>query len=152
MCGAGKYEWSVLEQIRTPFCSLNSNCSQSSICSPNANALPNASLQPKRQLAAQRQFAAQTPISSRFPVCSPNANLQSYNANLKAFSQPKRISAAQTHVSQRYCPANTAGLAVKEACDARPCKVRRACWQGRNRFVAPQKTQGLLSGKHTMWP
>ena len=58
MCSAGKYEWSVLEQIRTPFCSQKSNCS------------PNATLQPKREYAAERQFVAQTPI------CCQNTNAQ----------------------------------------------------------------------------
>ena len=78
MCGAEKSEWPILEQIRTPLCSQNSNCSS------NANSLPNASLQPKGQ------FAAQTPIRSRLLVCSPNANLHTLS-----------IFAAQTHFS---CP------------------------------------------------
>ena len=87
----GKSKWPVLEQIRTQFCSQNSNCS------------PNANLQPKSQFATERQVVAHTPICI-----------------LNVFSQPKRISAAQTHVYQRYCSAKTAGPAASEACDERP--------------------------------
>ena len=53
--------------------------------------------------------------------------------------------------TQTNCgPANTAGPAVGEACDARARKNRRAGEQGRKRIAAPQTPQGLLSGKHAM--
>ena len=102
--------------------------------------------------------AARTPITDQTPICSPNANsLQkcSFAAQtpiciLNAFSLPKRISAAQTNVYQRCCSAKTAGLAVMEACDVRPSKDRRACWQGRKRIACPQTPQGQLLGEHTM--
>ena len=102
MCGAGKYEWPVLEQIRTPFCSQNSNWS------------PNANLQP---------IAAQTPI------CSPNANSLP-NAIPHAFQLPKCIyhrgAAPQTMqglLSGKHAirgPVKSEGPVGREAYDVRP--------------------------------
>ena len=94
------------------------------VCSPNANLQPErqfaARLQPKRQFAADCEFAALTPICSQnansLPICSP---ISRFNA----FLQPKRISAAQTHVSQhRLCPCSCSDKALSEIIGAvKPC-------------------------------
>ena len=110
MCGAGKSKWPVLEQIRTPFCSQNSNCS------------PNANLQLKRLFAAQRQFPADCQLAAQTPICI-----------LKAFSQPKRISAAPN------------------ACipEVRPRTQCRACCQGSLRCAALKSPKGMFAGTQT---
>ena len=46
--------------------------------------------------------------------------------------------------------ANTAGLAVGEACDARARKNHMAGLQGRKRLSCSQTPQGVLSGVHAM--
>ena len=121
---------------QTPICSQNANslqiCSQNAnslqICSQNANSLPvcspNASLLPIAGLQPERQFAARTPIRCLFAAQTPISRF-------RAFLQHKRISAAQTHVSQhRLCSCSCAAIigAVKPclrhiACfpDKRPC-------------------------------
>ena len=125
-----------------PICSPNANSLQ--ICSQNASSLPIAGLQPKRQFAARTPircpFAAQTPIS-RF----------------NAFLQPKRISAAQTHVSHhRLCPCSCSAKRIERnywGCKAMSTAHRMLSRQqalrslrGRNPFASLQTGPTVCSG------
>ena len=103
MCGAGKSECPVLEQIRTPFGSQNFNCST------------NANLQPKRQFAADGQFAAQTPI----------CKLSAFFAAQTHFSCPNVcIPEVLLRKDRRACCQGSMRCA--------PLKSPKGLWQGRN--------------------
>ena len=104
-------------------------------------------LQPKRQFAADCQVVAQTPICI-----------------LKAFSQPKRISAAQTHASKRWCPPTPQGLLSgkhamrgpvksegpvgRDAIELRPRKNRRACCRGSIRLATRKLRRACSQGRN----
>ena len=99
---------------QTPICSQNAYSLPMPVCSPNDN------LQPKRQFAAQCQFAADCHFAAQTLICI-----------LKAFSQPKRISAAPS------------------ACipEVRPRIQCRACCQASLRCAALKNPKGLFATK-----
>ena len=59
---------------------------------------------------------------------------------------PKRPKGREAGTQMTCGPANTAGPAVGEACDARARKDRRAGWQGRKRIAAPQNRRACCRG------
>ena len=136
MCNAGKSEWSVSNKFERHFAARAPIAAQTPICSPNANSLPIAQLQPKRQFAYLMHFPTQTHFSCP-NGCIPEELLRKDrraccqgSMRCAPLKSPKGLLAG----TQSSCdPTNNAGPSLREACDARARKDRRAANELRQR-------------------